>query len=114
MIKNVKVRGNKVSFECSLEERNSLFYKGLQILADEQFGESKVVVIPCKSKVGKLAKSTYKNAERFEVSDQFVEECINVMVNRYFKIFLDELEAEYDLTDSKAKKRATKSKPKKV
>jgi hypothetical protein len=105
MIKNVKVRGNNVSFECSLKERDSLFYKGLQILADEQLGEHKVVVVPCKSPVGKLVKSTAKKSSRFSVSDKFVTECINVAFNKLFKEYIEELEAKFKVEqNAKAKK----------
>ena len=50
MIKNVKVRGNKVSFECSLEEKVSLFIKVCKFWPMSSLEKSKVVVIPCKSK----------------------------------------------------------------
>lgn len=108
MIKNVKVRGCNVTFECSLKERDKLFQDGLQILADEHFGgERKVVVVPCNSPVGKMVKSSIKKPSKFEVSDEFVEECINVAFNKHFKDYIDELEQAEKL-DKPIKKNAKK------
>jgi len=86
MISNVKVKGRKVSFDCSQEEHDILFQMGLQLLIDEHCGKRKVVVVPH----GQWIKG--KGHKTIEVSDEFSQWCVERAFNQALREYIDRME----------------------
>lgn len=105
LIRNVTIDGAIVSFDCDQSVRDKLLIDGLQIMADEHCGCRKVVVVHCDSQVGKLiTKERSCKTKTLEIGDDEANECISVAFNHFFRIFLDELQDEYDLKELEKQK----------
>lgn len=89
MVRKVEIRGNKVMVDWDQEDYDFFFRAGMQLLADENFGGvRKVVVLPVEDvKLDKKVKS-------IEVSDEFADMCVGKAFNQALRDWLDKLDAE--------------------
>ena len=88
-MKVISIKGNKVTLDLSTEEYDILLINGLQKWIDKEFGENKVKVIP----VDKEYKAN-KKAEKYEMGDDFANECITISVNEALKEMIKRKEDE--------------------
>ena len=80
-MKFISLKGNKVTLDLTLKERDILFRAGLQLLQDKWFGH-KVVVLPV---IGKLG----KDFKKVKLADGVDILCIQEAFNQALREYLD-------------------------
>lgn len=82
-MKVLSIKGNKVNFDMSDEEYNTLFRHGLQSWINKEFGKNKIRVLP-------VDKNIPTNGTVFEVTDDFSNECVQIAVIDAIKLGIKE------------------------
>lgn len=86
MIRDVDIKGNVLTIDWDQSDYDIFFRAGIQKLADDHFGERKVVVIP----VGDIELGP--GTKQVEVSDAFADMCVSEGIHQAIRDYIDSVD----------------------